>query len=98
MISFHSFHATPKQDYLHSIHFHSLILKIQSRLLNSILFHSVPLLKYIPLISFPFPYDHFILFHFKPTFSLIWEEKKTFTKSSPPTKHAPQLLSHLTNQ
>ena len=58
MISFHSLHVTPKQDYLHSIHFHSfpfLYFKTSNQgyliPIHSILFHSFPLLKYIPFHS-----------------------------------------------
>ena len=62
MISFYSLHIAPKQDYLHSIHFHLfsfLYFKTpnQGYLIpfHSILFYSFLLLKYIPF--------HFILFH-----------------------------------
>ena len=65
MISFHFLYVTPKQDYLHSIYFHSfpfLNFKTSNQgyliPFHSILFHSFPLLKYIP-----FPYDYFIPFH-----------------------------------
>ena len=61
MILFHSLHVTPKQDYLHSIHFHSfpfLYFKTSNQCylipFHSILFHSFPLLKYISFHSIHF--------------------------------------------
>ena len=69
MIQFHSLHVALKQDYLHSIHFHSFIFKTSNQgyliPFHFILFHSFPLLKYIIFHSFPFPYDHFIPFPYK---------------------------------
>ena len=65
MISFHSVHVIPKQDYLHSIHFHSfpfLYFKTSNQG-YLILFHSFPLLKYIPFHSIPFHSLMIILFH-----------------------------------
>ena len=72
MIPFHSLHVAPKQDYLHSIHFHSfpfLYFKTfnQGYLIpfRSILFHSFPLLKYIPFHSLMIIPFHFIPFPYK---------------------------------
>ena len=60
MIPFHSLHVSSKQDYLHSIHFHSFpffYFKISNQgyliPFHFILFHSFPLLKYIPFLSIP---------------------------------------------
>ena len=59
MIVFHSFHVAPRQDYLHSIHFHSFPLfyfktSNQNYLIsfNSIHFHSFIIIQ---LHSIPFP-------------------------------------------
>ena len=58
MILFHSLYIYPKQNYLHSIHFYSFILKhpikftyFHSIPYRSIIFHSFPLLKYISFHS-----------------------------------------------
>ena len=70
MIPFHSLHVAPKQDYLHSIHFHSspfVYFKTSNQdyliPFHSILFHSFPLLKYIPFHSIPFHSLMIIPFH-----------------------------------
>ena len=70
MILFHSFHVDSKQDYLHSIHFHSFLFLYfktsnQGYLIPfySILFHSFPLLKYITLHSIHFHSLIIILLH-----------------------------------
>ena len=67
MISFHSLYVISKQNYLHSIHFHSFILKLPIKItqFHSILFHSFPLLKYISFHSFTFHYDHSIPFSYE---------------------------------
>ena len=61
MILFHFLYVAPKQDYLHSIHFHSfpfLYFKTYNQgyliSFNSIFFHSFHLLKYISFHSIPF--------------------------------------------
>ena len=66
MISFHSLYVTPKQDYLHSIHFHSFLFLYfktsdQSYLISffSIHFPYLNTFNYIPLWSF-----YSIAFHF----------------------------------
>ena len=78
MILFHFLYVTPKQDYLHFIHFYSFPIfyfktSNQGYLIpfHSILFHSFPLLKYIPFNSIPFPYYYFIPFHSLPFPSLM---------------------------
>ena len=80
IIPFHSFHVTPKQDYLHSIHFHSfpfLYFKIsnQGYLIS---FHS------IPFFSILFPYlntFHYISFLSIPLWSFhsipLWTPKQS---------------------
>jgi len=54
MILFYSFYVTPNQNYLHSIHFHSISFLYfntsnegYSIPFHSIIFYSFPLLKYI---------------------------------------------------
>ena len=68
MILFHSLHVTPKQDYLHSIHFYSfpfLHFKTSNQgyliPFHSILFHSFSLIKF-----------HFILF-LSILLGFVWE-------------------------
>ena len=70
MILFHSLHVTPKQDYLHSIHFYSfpfLHFKTSNQgyliPFHSILFHSFSLFNKIPFHSIPFHSLMIILFH-----------------------------------
>ena len=90
MIPFHSLHVAPKQDYLHSIYFHSfpfLYFKTSNQgyliPFHYILFHSFLLLKYIPFHSFPFSYDHFIPFPY---------ELPNEALSKPARKEDPNLL------
>ena len=68
MIQFHFLHVTPKQDYLHSIHFYAfpfLYFKTSNQgyliPFHFILFHSSPLLKCIPFYFIPLWSFHFIL-------------------------------------
>ena len=85
MISFHSLRVAPKQDYLHSIHFHSfpfLYFKTSNQgYLNpfqSNLFHSFPLLKYIPFHSIPFHSLMTISFYSIPFYSIpLWTSKRS---------------------
>ena len=80
MIPFHSLHVTPKQDYLHSIHFHFFSF-LYSKTSNqgylipfhSILFHSFPLLKYISFIFIHFHSLMIIPFYFIP----LWTPKRS---------------------
>ena len=74
MIPFHSLHVAPKEDYLHSIHFHSfsfLYFKTSNYgyliPFHSIIFHSFPLNTFH---SIPFHSLMIILFHSLPFPSL----------------------------
>ena len=96
MFPFHSFHVNPKQDYLHSIHFHSfpfLYFKTSNQG-YLIPFHSFPFLSLtyihsIPFHSFPFLYNHSIPFYSLP----LWTPKRSLRGSfSMVTLMKPHLL------
>ena len=67
MISFISLHVTPKQDYLHFIHFHSfpfLYIKTSNQC-YLISFFSIHFPYLNTFHSFSFPYDHSIPFPYE---------------------------------
>ena len=93
MISFYSFHVTPKQDYLHSIHFHSFPF------LN---FKTSNQGYLIPFFSIPFPYlntFHSFPFHSLMTISfhsILSPLSPSFRKKTKPSQNHPlQPNTHL---
>ena len=99
MILFNFLYITLKQNYLHSIHFHSFLFLYfktsnQGYLIppHSILFNSFPLLKYIPF--------HFISFHslmIIPFHSFINSQTKHLKESSIHHPHSTSRRNHLSS-